>query len=78
MEYYKIDADIVKQWLMQLWQLTEIENLENALSLAKQIANTDADMNVATTLTELFRAEFSGQNKVEVSLVDYYSTLTKS
>lgn len=74
---YRLDGRTVEKWLERLYELSEANTLENALSVSKMLAENDEDQELCSTITLLLRAEKSGDINPPIKMRVFYKRIVE-
>jgi len=72
---YKIKKETLEQWLLLLYRLSESDNIENAISVAKMYAEDDEQREIINKVSVFFRSECSGEIDPPIRMREFYSKI---
>ncbi len=75
---YKIKKETVEKWLHVLYDISEADTLDNAISISKMIATDSAEIEILNTIAVLFRAECSGEIDPPIAMRKLYANIVAS
>jgi len=74
---YKIKKTTLERWLFLVYQLSNVDRLENAITVAKQFASSAEEQEATNIVSILYRAECSGEIDPPVEMMKFYEQIVK-
>jgi hypothetical protein len=74
---YEIEKEKLHGWLLDIYSFSELDKLEDAISIAKMYAETDKQRENIDFISVLFRAECSGELNPPVNMRECYTSIVK-
>lgn len=75
---YSIKREVLLKWLKLLYQISEVEDIKNAITLAKMTVTDGEEIEICNTIAVLYRAECSGEIVPPIGLRQLYKEISSS
>ncbi len=74
---FEISRETVREWLLTIYRLTGVDDLDSAVTFAYHLASTEDERRVVYTVAEIIRREASGDIRPPLDIYRMYVELVR-